>query len=184
MPESSHPQGAPAKRSAVIKWALIIGTAIVINLFLTYLVRVVYDVPLYEDFCKQEQVVRAIESEEACLEVGGQWNEALGKGEALEAGAYCDRDYTCRKDYDDARKTYNRNVFIVFVIAGIALLIGSVYGALGETISLSLSFGGVLALVIGSIAYWSEMNDILRLVILGAALAGLFYVAWKKFKDE
>ena len=80
-------------------------------------------------------------------------------------------------------KVYNRNVFVVFVVAGILLLIGSVYLAGAEAVSLGLSFGGVLSLVIGSMRYWSDMNDILRVIILGVALVGLIYVAWKKFKD-
>ncbi len=156
MPDNISPLPGSAKRSAVIKWALIIGTAIVINLFLTYLVRVVFDVPLYEDFCPQEQVIRALETEQACVDAGGQWNEGAPVQEGSQfkpvESSYCDREYTCRNAYQDAQKLYNRNVFIVFVIAGIALLIGSVYGAVGETISLSLSFGGVLALVVGSVA--------------------------------
>ena len=96
---------------------------------------------------------------------------------------YCDVNYTCSKQYEDVMKVYNRNVFVVFVIAGIVLLIGSVYLAGVEVISLGLAFGGVLALIIGSTRYWSAMDDILRVIILGVALVGLFFVAWKKFKD-
>lgn len=181
--------GATKNRSSVIKWALVIGIAIVINLFLTYLVRVVYHEPLFEDFCVEKQVNEVIENKEVCLEMGGQWNENNVKsmpqrGDMLEPSGYCNTTFTCQKQFDDVNKVYNRNVFIVFVIAGIILLGGSVFLAGAEAVSLGLSFGGVLALIIGSTTYWSDMEDILRVVILGFALAALIFVAWKKFRDE
>lgn len=177
------------KKSAIIKWALILGIAIVTNLFITYLVDVIYHAPEFTNYCPDVQVNRAIESETACLQVGGQWNENV-KGEVIPgavtipvAPGYCDINYTCNKQFEEVMKIYNRNVFVVFVIAGILLLIGSVYLSGAEAVSLGLSFGGVLALIIGSVRYWSDMNDILRVIILGIALVGLIYVAWKQFQD-
>jgi hypothetical protein len=41
----------------------------------------------------------------------------------------------------------------------------------------------VLALIIGSIRYWSDMDDILRVALLGIALGSLLGIAWKKFRD-
>lgn len=178
------------KKSSIIKWALIIGIAIVVNLFITYLVDVIYHAPEFTTFCPDRQVNKAIESEGACVEVGGQWNENPDvknvSPQAVTipmAPGYCNITYTCSKQYEEVMKVYNRNVFVVFVVAGILLLIGSAYLAGAEAVSLGLSFGGVLALIIGSVRYWSDMNDILRVVILGIALAGLIYVAWKQFKD-
>ncbi len=183
--------GVAKNRSSVIKWALVIGIAIVINLFLTYLVRVVYHEPLFEDFCLEKQVNEVIETKEACIEIGGQWNEnnvksmpVVQRGDVFEPNGYCNTTFTCQKQFDDVNKVYNRNVFIVFVIAGIILLGGSVFLAGAEAVSLGLSFGGVLALIIGSTTYWSDMEDILRVVILGFALIALIFVAWKKFRDE
>lgn len=184
------PAVSQKKKSSIIKWTLIIGIAIVVNLFITYLVDVIYHTPEFTSFCPERQVNRAIESEAACLEVGGQWNENVDMKGAVPqavtvpiAPGYCDVNYTCSKQFEDKMKVYNRNVFVVFVVAGILLLIGSAYLAGSEAVSLGLSFGGVLALIIGSVRYWSDMNDILRVIILGIALAGLIYVAWKKFKD-
>lgn len=177
------------KHSVVVKWALIVGIAIVINLFLTYLVRVLYHEPEYTDFCPERQVQEAIETREECLGLGGQWDENLATKPMIPEDiprpvGYCNVDFTCSQQFDDTMKMYNRNVFIVFVAAGILLLAASVFLTGAEAISLGFSFGGVLALIIGSIRYWSGMNDILRVVILGVALVGLLWVAWKKFRDE
>lgn len=178
------------KRSAFVKWALVLGIAILLNLFLTYVVKVLYTEPQYTDFCPEKQVNVAIETQEACLKVGGQWNENVEAKRMTDPGmpspvltGYCNTDFTCSGDYNEAYKMYNRNVFIVFVVAGMLLLAGSVFLTAAEAVSLALSFGGVLALIIGSTRYWSDMNDVLRVVILGAALAVLIWVAWKKFRD-
>ncbi len=179
----------PQKKSSIIKWALIIGITIVVNLFITYLVDVIYPMPEFTDFCPESQVNRAIETETACLEIGGQWNENIEAKSIppqvtvpVPAG-YCDATYTCGKQYEEVMKVYNRNVFVVFIIAGILLLVGSMYLKGVEAISLGLSFGGILSLIIGSVRYWSDMDDILRVILLGIALAGLIFVAYKKFKD-
>lgn len=174
------------KKSSFVKWALIFGIAIVINLFVTYVVQVLHPAPDYLTFCPEQQVNKAIESEEACLSIGGQWNENSGKpvpGTVPQPAGYCDAAYTCNKQFMESMSVYNRNVFVVFIVTGIVLLIGSVFLSGAEAVSLGLSFGGVLALIIGSVRYWSDMNDVLRVVLLGIALAGLLYVAWKKFHD-
>ncbi|MFZ2299868.1 MAG: hypothetical protein WAW00_01885 [Candidatus Moraniibacteriota bacterium] len=190
--DTPSPQVSPAsgmKKSSIIKWALIVGITIVVNLFITYLVDVIYHSPEFTDFCPESQVNRAIETEAACLEIGGQWNENIEAKSMtpqitvpVPAG-YCDANYTCGKQFADVMKVYNRNVFVVFTTLGILLLIGSVFLQGVEAVSLGLSFGGVLSLIIGSTRYWSDMNDILRVILLGIALASLIFVAYKKFKD-
>lgn len=175
--------------SPIIKWAFIIGIMIVVNLFLVYLVDVFYDTPDYLGFCPDQQVNRLIASESACLEVGGQWNEGIDAKmmtpqPAMPASSsYCNATYTCQKQYEEAMKIYNRNVFVVFVLVGILLLAGSVSFAGSEVLSLAFSFGGVLAFLIGAVRYWSDMDDMLRVLILGVALASLIFMAWKKFKE-
>lgn len=177
------------KRSAVIKWALVLGIAILANLFLAYLVQVLYERPEYSDFCEEKQVNRAIESEEQCVSAGGQWNENIDARGTLDTKpipqptGYCDVTFTCDKEFQEANSLYNRNAFIVFVVVGLLLLLGSVFITGAEAISLGLSFAGVLALIVGAVSYWSDMNDILRVAILGIALAALLFVAWKKFRD-
>lgn len=189
MEQNILPQ-TPKKKLDIIKWALIAGIAIVVNLFIFYAVDALYKEPAYTDFCPERQVNKLIESEAACLEVGGQWNENIDakiqripEQSAPVPIGYCNVDYTCNKQFEDVMKVYNRNVFVVFVIAGILLLAGSAYLGGAEAVSLGLSFGGVISLIIGSVRYWSDMNDILRVIVLGVALAFLIYVAWKKFKD-
>lgn len=169
----------PTKQSVLVRYAILFGIVILINLFITYAVQVVYPEPLYEQFCSPEKVNMIYETKESCVENGGQWNVTPSG----EIKGYCDNSFECSKGYESANKIFSRNVFIVFVVAGLLLLIGSLFVPGSTLIASAVSLAGVLALIIGSIAHWSNMNDVLRLVVLGVALVAILTLAWKKFKD-
>jgi len=42
--------------------------------------------------------------------------------------------------------------------------------------------GGVLTIIYGTIAYWSELADWARFIILGITLAILIWIGYKKLK--
>jgi len=179
----------------ILKWALIIGIVIVTNLFAAYAIDVVYDEPDYTAFCEEKQVQEVYRTQDACVQAGGQWTPSIEKydpstgraipvmeGEETTTG-YCDPDFTCRQGYQDALSLYQRNVFIILSVLGVLLIIGSLFIAQIEAVSLGLSFAGVLSLIIGTIRYWSNMDEYLRVIVLGIALAALIWIGIKKFKN-
>jgi hypothetical protein len=170
------------KHGALVRYAVMGGIVILANLFVVYALHIAYPEPKYENFCKVEQTRPIIENEGDCLSVGGQWNASMETGVDKVTG-YCNQDFSCSQEYSQASALYQRNVFIVFVVIGVALLVGSVFLQGSSLIASSLSFAGILAFIIGSLGYWSNMNDKLRVVILGIALVTLLYLAWKKFED-
>lgn len=173
---------------AFVRVAVVIGIAILINVFLAYLVRVFYLEPTYTDFCPESQVVKPVPDQESCLSIGGQWNEPGASGPVMSGkgsdSAYCNAQFTCSKDFEKANSLYNRNLFIVFVAVGAVLLFGSPFLAAARTVSSGLSLGGVIALIFGSLRYWSDMDDRLRVFVSGMALVALLAIAWRRFKDE
>ncbi len=178
---------APRKGSPLVRAAVIVGIAILINVFLAYLVRVFYLEPEYADFCKESNVVTQSVDREACLSVGGQWTEpemgAMSSDGKERLFGYCNEQFTCQKEYERSESLYNRNLFVVFIVAGVALLLGSSFLTGAKVVSSALSFGGVLAIVFVSLRYWSDMDDRLRVVVSGVALAALIVIAWKRFKE-
>ena len=68
------------------------------------------------------------------------------------------------------------------MILGVASLVAGIFIS-ATSVSIGLSLGGVLSLIIGSIRYWSDMDDILRVIMLGVALLALIWVGIKKLKD-
>jgi len=165
-----------------MKWSLIIGIVIVLNLFFNYALSLVYKMPDYNQYFPQQQVVPSITTEEQCVVVGGQWNSNVVSGPNGETKpqGYCNPDFKKQQQFDLAQKHYDRTVFIVLVILGaLSLIVGMVFE--NTVLSLSFSWGGVLSLVIASMRYWSDANNLLKVVILAVALGGLIYTAIKKF---
>jgi hypothetical protein len=178
----------------ILKWALIIGIIVVLNLFFHFATQLVYKAPKYDDFCQTKQVNIQPGTKEACLKVGGSWSEGpagkpvpaaineAGQVTPANINAYCDVYFTCQKDFEKANNLYRRNVFIVMVILGLLSLIVGFALSVNEVISLGLSYGGVLSFIIASVQYWSAMDDYLRVIILGLALLILIYLGYRKFK--
>lgn len=178
------------------KIVIALAIIIVLNLFFNYGIDTFYKGPKYEDFCKPEDLSRQYQAKEDCDSVGGLWTDNRNKplyGEApvpvpildqkSEPLGWCDVEYTCRKSFESVQNLYNRNVFIILIIAGIiSIIIGFLVGQ-SEAVSSGLSFGGILSLIIGTIRYWSGMDDYLRF-ILGVALAVLIWIGVKKLKDN
>ena len=181
------------KRINFKKVVIALGIVIVLNLFFNYGIDTFYKGPKYEDFCRPEDLSRQYQAKEDCDSVGGLWTDNRNKplyGEAQvpvptidrksEPLGWCDVEYTCRKDFESVHNLYNRNVFIILIIVGIiSIIIGFLIGQ-SEAVSSGLSFGGILSLIIGTIRYWSGMDDYLRFIILGAALAVLIWMGIKK----
>lgn len=183
------------KPKKFLKWVLVIGIVVILNLFFASVVRVVYDAPEFNNFCEDKQVVIVPENKDECLSVDGQWTEDRFIQKGLpsverpyvpvietEREGYCDINYTCRVEYEDARDLFERNVFVSQIIFGVIAIAISFFLSAIEVIALSFSLGGVLAFIIGSMRYWSNMDEILRLIILGLALAVLIWLGIKKLK--
>ncbi len=174
----------------VLRGSLIVGIIIVINMFFNYALSLAYKQPVYENFCPTptSQVVTNPDTQNACVDRGGQWttNSYYGKptvvGEVQPTG-YCDLQFTCRNNYDDARRVYDRNVFATLVLLGaMCVAIGSFFKK-NMLVSMALSLAGVLSFIIASIRYWGSADDLIKVIILAIALAILIWVAMKKFKD-
>ena len=181
-------------QSKVLKWALIVGIVIVLNMFFNYTLSLVYKNPKYEVFCPNtSQVVETVNNQEQCVATGGQWNPntynqynqpaPVSVGKTAPQG-YCDQQFTCRNNYDAAQKVYDRNVFITLVILGaICVAIGNFFAG-NMLISIALSLAGVLSFIIASMRYWTSADDLIKVIILAISLAILIWVAFKKFKNN
>jgi hypothetical protein len=178
-------QSQPQVQSKVLKWSLIIAIIIVLNLFFNYALSLIYKHPVYETFCPVQQVQDVVNTQEACIEKGGQWtnNTDFNAPKLNQVLGYCDLQFSCRNNFEAVNKVYDRNVFITLVLLGaICVAVGS-FLSVNILISTALSLAGVLSFIIASMRYWSSADDLIKVIILAIALAILVWVAIKKFKD-
>ena len=176
------------KGKGVIKWALSVGIIVVLNLFFAVAIETAYPAPEFNDFCTQEQVNKEYGNEDACVAAGGQWNENVTKPEPSGSNrnvssGWCNPNFTCQQEYQDARENYARNVFVALIVLG-ALSIAAGYALrISPAVSAGLSYGGVLSFIIAAMRYWGEAGDLVRLAVVGLALIALIVIGVKKFKE-
>ncbi|HDH04059.1 MAG TPA: hypothetical protein ENH22_00875 [Candidatus Campbellbacteria bacterium] len=163
------------KRVNFKKLILVLGIIIVLNLFFNYGIKTFYHSPKRGDFCGREEFVPKppllMKQESVADFDSGKYEKQLKAQKE------------CNENYQTARDLYNRNVFVFLIITGIISIIVGFLITQAEAVSLGLSFGGLLSLIIGTIRYWSAMNDYLRFIILSIALAILIWMGIKKIKD-
>jgi hypothetical protein len=180
-----------AKKGGFGKWAVVVAIVIVLNLFFSYAISLIYKAPSYESFVPSSQVVEPITNKADCVAVGGQWTNNDPRynatvvptpGAAVKPApvlGYCDPNYTKQMKYEAAQKAYERNIFIILVVLGvISLVLGVVF--VNAILAVAFSWGGVLSIIIAAMRYWSNANDIVRVLVLAAALGALIWVAVKK----
>jgi len=170
------------KTPKFVQVSIIVAIVIVLNLFSNYVVSLVYKEPAFENFIKSPQIVEQIETKDKCISVGGQWSEnayPVEKGKTKIEG-YCDANYTNQLNYQKARESYEKKVFITLIAFGVALIALAGFMAI-QILAISFAWGGVLSLIIASIRYWSLADGLAKVVILALALALLIWLAVKKF---
>jgi len=174
------------------KLVIVLSIIIVLNLFFNYGIKTFYDSPKFEDFCSKDLISRQYAVQQDCEAAGGFWtsNPDFAKPAPIPETAdskmagWCDVYHKCQQEFDDVRDVYNRNVFLILIVLGIISIVLGFVISQSEAVALGFSFGGILSLIIGTIRYWSGMDDYLRFIILGVALAILIWMGIKKLKDR
>ncbi len=178
-------------QNKVLKWGIIIGIIVVLNLFFNYSLSLFYKEPDWNVYFTQPQVVEPITIKEDCLKVGGQWTaqnyQYPDKTTPVQidsngnpVNGYCNPDYTKQQEFNKIQNDYQRNVFIMLIVLGVISLCIGVFVP-NSIVSIGLSWGGVFSLIIASMRYWTNANNILKVAILAAALFALIWLAIKKF---
>lgn len=177
------------KGKGVFKWALSVGIIVVLNLFLAVAIQTVTPEPKWENYCVQQQVRPVLDSEDACVAVGGQWNPPVkimtldGEDTGKASAGYCNEFFTCQMEYEDARIAYAQNVFVALIVLGALSILAGFMLRMSPAVSAGLSYGGVLTFIIASVRYWEAAGDYVRLAIVGLALIALIAIGVKKFKE-
>ena len=155
------------EKSKFLKWILALGIVVVMNLLFNYGFYTFYKhPPQYNDYCKPQ-----------LLELGVEPNGEM-VGTDIKAHRYYEE---CQKSYEAAREPYNRNAFVALVVLGIISILASFQFKKFEAISLGLSLGGVISFIVGSIRYWSNMDDKLR---FGVLLVAFLVLVWLGIKSR
>ena len=160
---------------------IILGIAVMIlTIFVVvYGISVFYPSVNYEDYCGEFKTQEIIETQERCVEIGGEWTaENIRCVTTPCPQGFCDRDFTCRENYEDAQESRSRMIFFIALPLGILLLVlGSFLFGL-EAVGAGLMGGGIGTILYGAGGYWRYSTDVLRFVLSLLGLAVVIYLAY------
>ena len=159
---------------------IILGIAIMIlGIFVTVNGIGVFHPKLeHDDFCGEVKTAEVIETQERCEEIGGKWEIYDGVRLVEGVEGFCDRDFTCRQDYKDAREVRAKKVFYIALPLGILiLLIGGFLFHL-EAVGAGLMGGGVGTIIYGAGSYWQYGGDLFRFIISLLGLIAVIFLAY------
>ncbi len=176
-----------APQPKFVRWALMLGIVVILNIFFTVVLALAYPIPVYNDYCPQ--VTIAPTDAVTCDAQGGVWS-AYAPVPTPRAGmpppestGYCDMYAKCQKPFQAANDQHALYAFITMVSLGLVALLAGFMPIGSSIVSSGLSYGGVLALVIGSAEYWGSAGNWIRLAIATFGLVALLYIGWRRFRD-
>lgn len=175
MENASHPK--------FVRWAVVLGIVIVLNAFLFVAANLAFTAPEYDEFCPAASKNLMANTEAQCVAQDGTWMPYAEPLSDAKVTGYCDSYAKCQAPWEDAQSAHALKFFGFMVVAGIIAIAAGVLLTGSSIVSSGLSYGGVLSLIIGSVSYWGDADEIVRLAISGAALIALLYLGWKKFRD-
>ncbi|OYV27172.1 MAG: hypothetical protein B7W98_02335, partial [Parcubacteria group bacterium 20-58-5] len=123
-----------------------------------------------------------------CYAQGGVWTEYSPAPSAADATSpkftgYCDMYAKCQVPFQAAQDQHALYAFMLMVGLGIIALVAGFMPLGSSIVSSGLSYGGVLALIIGSAQYWGTAGNWIRLAISTVGLVALLYIGWRRFRD-
>ncbi len=160
-----------------------LSIVIILNVFFNVGIDTFYKMPTWDSYCPAELNSVSYNNKKTCEDAGGLWTENMGYPKEVGVLGYCNVQYTCQKEYDAATSVYNRNVFVVLTALGALTIIIALFAAIPNSVSSGLLYGGVLSLIIGTMRFWSNMDDYIRFIVTGVVLLLLITIGVKKMKD-
>lgn len=191
-PDSVSSTKQAPKHPKFVRFALLAGIVVVLNVFFFVVVQMIISPPQYSKYCPQ--TTKQANSAATCEAQGGVWKDSISAPSPVpssqktvsreKSSGYCNYYIKCQTSYDTARESAHLYSFILMTVLGVVALVIGVVPIGASIVSSGLSYGGVLALIIGSLQYWGSADSWLRLVISGLALVVLIYLGIRRFQDE
>lgn len=171
-----------------VRWAIVLGIVIVLNIVFVVLRAVIFPAPQMADFCPMINQPQTAQNAAQCDTQGGVWTDygPVAPQPATTPKApngYCDFYAKCQPIFDAANSKYQLYAFSLTITLGLIAVVAGVFPLGSSIVSSGLSYGGVVAFIVGSASYWDEAGNWIRLVISLIALVALLYIGYKRFKD-
>jgi hypothetical protein len=179
----------PANAPKFVRWAIVLGIVVVLNIFFVVVRALVFPAPQLADYCPAAINPPVVNTAAQCDAAGGVWTEygPLAASPAQTGpkapNGYCDFYAKCQPIFDAANSKYELYAFVLSLTLGLIAVVAGIFPLGSSIVSSGLSYGGVVAFIVGSASYWGEAGNWVRLIISVIALGALIYIGLKRFRD-
>ncbi len=173
--------------------AMIFGIAVLFALLVGLTADAILQEPKYDDYCPPDRFSypRSVPTtlpntctydsmnESKCFREGGT---PIWKYDEKGCQIF-DKCDLCSKEYDNARKNYERNTFFMATPVGLIAIVVGIYWPV-EFIGTGFMFGGVLASIYGTVRYFAGMSKFVRVIVILIELCVLIFIGYKKLVNR
>jgi len=174
------------KKPTMLSGLLIIGIAIVGFIFILSGMKVFFEEPKYESYCK-DAFKYPTQPLKNCNNTPDYYQYCNGVSiPEFDQKTGCITSYTCSNCnilYEAARNDYSKNIFMITICIGILMIIASAFITI-PTIQNGLFITSIVLIIFGSANYWSNLGKYLQFSLMGIALASLIIISYKLYKVQ
>lgn len=166
-----------------VRWAVLVSIVALITIFSWIAVSFFFPEPKYDDFCDM-QPQEPVTTQEECVAQGGEWQfDRFVEPETGKVSGWCDLQHECRAAYEAADTEHTYTVFLILLGIGALAVLAGIFIKGSSIVAAGLSYGGLVIIITTGIRYLTELNQLVQLLAVFAALIVVLIVAYRKFKD-
>lgn len=180
------------------KILVIFVIAVLFSILVFSTIEAVYPRPQYEDYCGINIRPFPDKISQNCtnLNIPQDFQQNCSDSKGYIDYNYdslgCPDEYfcnTCQNNWQDANEKYNLVVFIISAILGlIAVLLGMYLptepNSINEWVGTGFMLGGLFALFFGTARSYSDLDRIVRPIVIFIELALIIFITYKKLGDS
>lgn len=162
-----------------VRWAVLIGIVALLNAFAFIGLALLFEAPQYQDFYSFERDA-CYGPEQPCagLQSPKESPECVTCQQAQQ-----EKQQEAQMQFDEARQAHAAQSFLTLTAFAFLAIIVGIFLKGSSIVAAGLSYGGVVILIIAAIRHLSELDQLLQLGAVGAALVALLIIAYRRFKD-
>ncbi|PLW79989.1 hypothetical protein C0585_04850 [Candidatus Woesearchaeota archaeon] len=169
---------------------VILAVAILFTLFSFALFEAFYPNIEWNDYC-EDKFYQSINGSGECEAYGGKWTNydvrVPVEKQSIENG-YCDINYYCNEDYDEARdQRYYYGFIFLSILGAIAIVLGinlPLTNPINEWIGTGFMLGGLFNIFLGTAMYYQDLSRYMKPIVLFLELALVIFLTYKKLGEE
>jgi len=143
-----------------------------------YGIHTFYSSPEFSNFCNDSREYSPVETSSECQQLEGYWRDYGKQIDGKEEG-YCDLNYYCSEDYQNAREKWNKNLFYIGLPLGILIILLGAFLFKLEFVGAGLMGGGVITIIYSTWTFFFQSTQTVKFILSLIGLVLIIYFAYK-----